>query len=291
MTPEQGLSIKSRSMPKRRKTWLTIILNLATPGLGFVYLGKVGTAITVFVISLALNNAAYAVLLYVDTAPLNLLGAALILLCWVVGLIVVSIRFARSVTAEYTLRAYNKWYLYLAMFFVGILVSTFSAPHYGDLESFRIPSESMENALLVGDYFIADVSAYETDTPGYNDVIVIIFPKDGVTKYVERCVGLPGDTVEIVDKVLYINGSPASNPKTIKHIRQNLEPRGPYGKDTPDSFGPFVVPKNHFFVMGDNRDNSYDSRWWGPVPRELLVGKAILIYWSKDVGRIGLRVE
>lgn len=162
------------------------------------------------------------------------------------------------------------------------------------VEAYKIPSQSMEDTLLVGDFLLANKFVYGAQLPivGWRlpaihdpepgDVVIFIFPRDGVTKYIKRCVALAGDTITIKDKVLFVNGVRFEDPDKSKFEKQRIQPRGPGGKDSPDNWGPFIVPPGHYFMMGDNRDNSYDSRWWGPVPQANILGEAMLIHWSWD---------
>lgn len=168
------------------------------------------------------------------------------------------------------------------------------------VEAYKIPTSSMEDTLLVGDFLLANKFVYGAQiplvdyrlpaihTPERGDIVIFIWPGDGVTKYIKRCVGVPGDTILIKDKILYVNGEKYSNPEFSKFIDASpsgapqVEPRGPGGQNSRDNFGPYIVPKRSYFMMGDNRDNSYDSRFWGAVPQELILGEAILIHWSWD---------
>jgi len=171
------------------------------------------------------------------------------------------------------------------------------------VEAYKIPSQSMEDTLLVGDFLLANKFKYGARLPVVNwrlpsfsepqpgDVVIFIFPRDGVTKYIKRCVATPGDTVEIKDKVVYVNGEEFPFPDHGKFIdttvggRQVIQPRRPGGLDSRDNFWPYVVPPNCYFMMGDSRDNSYDSRYWGVVPNDLILGEAMLIHWSWDDSR------
>ena len=162
------------------------------------------------------------------------------------------------------------------------------------VEAYKIPSQSMEDTLLVGDFLLANKFVYGARIPllGWRlpaisdpepgDVVIFIFPKDGITKYIKRCIAVAGDTIVIKDKQLSVNGERFSDPELIKFTKPGVASRGPGGSDSPDNFGPYVVPSGHYFMMGDNRDNSYDSRWWGPVPEANILGEAILIHWSWD---------
>jgi signal peptidase I len=109
-------------------------------------------------------------------------------------------------------------------------------------------------------------------------VVVFKFPLDTRKDYIKRVIGLPGDRVELVDKQLFINGQPTEDPRASYSISGNMR-----------MFGPVTVPAGHLFVMGDNRDESSDSRVWGFVPRPNLKGKAFLIYWSWDRKNYGVR--
>ncbi len=166
------------------------------------------------------------------------------------------------------------------------------------VEAYKIPSQSMEDTLLVGDFLLANKFIYGARVPLVNwrfpsirepqpgDVVIFIFPGDGVTKYIKRCVALAGDTVLVLDKELYVNGQLFPDDAYAKYIdtapsgEQNIQPRRPGGLDSRDNFGPYVVPKDCYFMMGDSRDNSYDSRYWGAVHKELVLGEAMIIHWS-----------
>jgi signal peptidase I len=162
------------------------------------------------------------------------------------------------------------------------------------VEAYKIPSPSMEDTLLVGDFLLANKIIYGARLPVVNwrlpaisepeqgDVVIFIWPRDRVTKYIKRCVATGGDTVEVKDKRLYVNDVEYSLPETGKFTKPNVQPRLPGGGDSRDNFGPYVVPDKCYFMMGDNRDNSSDSRFWGVVPNELVLGEAILVHWSWD---------
>jgi signal peptidase I len=171
------------------------------------------------------------------------------------------------------------------------------------VQAFKIPSESMLETLLVGDQLLVSKFAYDikvpftekvlhkTGDPEHGDVIVFEYPKDRSVDYIKRIVGLPGDTLELRDNVLYRNNQKVEEPY------KRIDPSMLIGKEARVSFAPVKVPDGQFFVMGDNRDHSQDSRFWGFVPREYIRGKAWIIYWSwnglVDVrwGRIGSLIK
>ena len=169
------------------------------------------------------------------------------------------------------------------------------------VEAYKIPSQSMEDTLLVGDFLLANKFIYgarlplvDWRLPGISDpepgdIVIFIFPSDGETKYIKRCIGEPGDTVEVKDKILFVNGEEFPMPEHGKFIARDpntgeveILSRRPGGRDSRDNFGPFVVPPKSYFMMGDNRDNSYDSRYWGVVPEKNVLGEAMIIHWSWD---------
>jgi len=162
------------------------------------------------------------------------------------------------------------------------------------VEAYKIPSGSMEDTLLIGDFLLANKFIYGARLPLVNyrlpaindpergDIVIFIYPVDGVTKYIKRCVGLPGDTIQVRNKKLFVNGQQYEDPEFAKYIKPRVLRRGPGGRDSRDNFGPHVVPPNSYFMMGDNRDNSLDSRFWGMVHRDLILGEAMVVHWSWD---------
>lgn len=160
------------------------------------------------------------------------------------------------------------------------------------VEAYKIPSSSMEDTLLIGDFLIANKFIYGSRLPlvdwqlpairhpRQGDVVIFKWPGDGVTNYIKRCVAVEGDTVLIKDKVLYINGKVFSNPPHSKFADHNIQPRSDINNNSRDNWGPLVVPKDCYFMMGDNRDNSFDSRYWGVVHKKFIMGEAMFIHWS-----------
>lgn len=160
------------------------------------------------------------------------------------------------------------------------------------IQAFSIPSGSMEKTLLVGDYLLVNKLSYGIRNPLTNkvliplgqvqrgDVVVFIFPQDSSKDYIKRVIGLPGDRLQVINKKVHINGKLFETPQA--HNEDPIvipAPQSPI-ESARDNFGPVVVPPDHFFAMGDNRDKSYDSRFWGFVPMDNLRGKAMVIYFS-----------
>jgi len=175
------------------------------------------------------------------------------------------------------------------------------------VQAFQIPSESMENTLLVGDYLLVNklcyggrglgdhIMPYQKISRG--DVIVFHYPVDPKQHFVKRVIGVPGDRLRMVNKTVYINGKPLTEPyvrflEPPSNLFRDNFPRtdmpiiyGMEGKWWLEmrklvEDGELIIPQGHYFVMGDNRDDSQDSRYWGFVPRENIIGQPLLIYWS-----------
>jgi signal peptidase I len=160
------------------------------------------------------------------------------------------------------------------------------------IQTFEIPSSSMENTLEVGDYLVANKFLYgirlpwsgervlPMREPRRGDVVIFKFPEDRSQDFIKRLVGEPGDEVMVRDKHVFVNGKPFNDPHEV-HKDAALIPAGAGPRD---NFGPVRVPEGSYFMMGDNRDNSYDSRFWGFVKKEDIVGLAVVKYWSSVPG-------
>jgi signal peptidase I len=161
------------------------------------------------------------------------------------------------------------------------------------LQAFKIPSSSMENTLLVGDHIFVNKFVYgyhipftkgrilELRKPVHGDIIVFIFPEDESKDFIKRVIGVPGDVVEVKQKTVIRNGQPLK--EDYARYVEGAE-QGALGH-TRDDMPPVKVPPGKYFVMGDNRDRSYDSRYWGLVDTEAVIGKAMFIYFSIDWSR------
>jgi signal peptidase I len=204
------------------------------------------------------------------------------------------------------------------------LVATFSSDVVGSLQSllgtiviaifvitfivqaFQIPSQSMQDTLLVGDYLLVNKLCYGEDGGGNalipyqkiqrGDIIVFHYPVDPTQHFVKRVIGLPGDRLRMINKHVWIDGKPLEEP----YVRFQEPPNNLFRDDFPRidipavglegkwwlemrklvEDGQLIVPSDHYFVMGDNRDDSQDSRYWGFVPRENIIGRPLMIYWS-----------
>jgi len=195
----------------------------------------------------------------------------------------------------------------LVAFALFVIVRTFV------VEAFRIPTGSMENTLLVGDFLLVNKAVYGAEIPGTElrfpaftephrgEVIVFTPPHEPSKNYVKRLVGVPGDTLEMREKELYLDGNPVAEPyvrysdRTGDAVHPDMAwqsnhllastSRGYH--PTRDNWGPLVVPEGQYFMLGDNRDNSEDSRYWGFVPRAAIHGRPWFVYYSFDTAVSG----
>jgi signal peptidase I len=165
------------------------------------------------------------------------------------------------------------------------------------VQAFKIPSGSMEDTLAIGDHILVNKFIYGSKIPFTDkrilkirdpkrgDVIVFEYPEDPSKDFIKRIIGTPGDVVEERDKKVYLNGQPYVNPHEV-HKEADLIPRE---QNPRDNFGPITVPPDSYFVMGDNRDRSYDSRFWGFVKNPKIKGLAFIKYWSWDSTKFRVR--
>lgn len=207
--------------------------------------------------------------------------------------------------ARSTLRTAWDWTKSILVAFVlFLLIRSFA------VEAFKIPTGSMENTLRVGDFLLVNKAVYGAEIPGVavrlpafdeperGDVIVFNPPHEPAKNYVKRVVGEPGDVLEMRDKVLYVNGQPQreSYARHVDGLGDRVHPKMGWQKrylistlvasdeyrPSRDTWGPISVPPDRYFVLGDNRDNSEDSRYWGFVSREAIRGRPWVVYYSFD---------
>ncbi len=199
-------------------------------------------------------------------------------------------------------RQTSTWREYAEALVMAVLLAMFIRTFV--VQAFKIPSGSMLPTLQIGDHLLVNKFIYglrvpflgrrifDLHQPQRDDVIVFIYPQDRSKDFIKRVKALPGERVELISKQIHVNGVRIEDPYA------HFDPDAGQSARTPrDNFPPFVVPEGHVFVMGDNRDHSHDSRFWGPVPTNDILGKAFILYWSWDSdrfrprwGRFGMRV-
>lgn len=155
-------------------------------------------------------------------------------------------------------------------FVVAMIIRTFF------VQAFKIPSGSMLDTLQIGDHILVNKLAYVVSDPKPDDIVVFEFPLEPDKDYIKRVIGVPGDKIRIADKIVYRNGEKL-NPD---YTRFEYSASVPASVMPRDNIEEFTVPEGAFFVMGDNRDASFDGRFWGFVKKDAIVGRAFIIYWS-----------
>ncbi|MBN1547638.1 MAG: signal peptidase I [Syntrophaceae bacterium] len=194
-----------------------------------------------------------------------------------------------------TTKTKSKFQEYAEAIIIAILIALFVRTFI--VQAFKIPSGSMKPTLQIGDHILVNKFIYGVKIPWLRntlipvtepkrgDIVVFIYPQDRSKDFIKRVIGVGGDTIEIKNKTIYINGQVYQDKHGVYVdnyiIPGALQPR--------DNLPPIKVPPNSLFVMGDNRDQSYDSRFWGVVDLQDVMGKAFIIYWSWDSENFGVR--
>ena len=257
------------------------MLSFITPGLGQIYNGRFKKGIILYLILL---------LVFVILTFLGLFATffgAIIILLITLGFSVfiwLDALFDAIKLKEVPLKRFNKWYIYLVIFLIHAFVIQpviSSAIKKNIVRAYKFPSSSMEPTLFPGDYFIVDMKIYKTEKPKRGDIIVFEYPKDPSKIFVKRVIGTEGEKVEIIRNKIYIEDQLIDDP--WGHFTMSRSSTGDYG--------PVRVPEDSLFVLGDNRDNSQDSRFWGFVNIAKVKGKILYLYWGKDKARIGMEIK
>jgi signal peptidase I len=255
------------------RPWLAGLLQIVTPGMGNVYSGHplrglilhVGVLCIVLLLSLAL--------LWLPS-PLNLLISAAAGILVAVFVVFDGVRCARAVGTDFPVPRYHRWYVYI-LAIVGVimaddfLVGTPTREYV--IQAFENPAPSMEPTVLTGDHVVVDKSAYSFSEPQRGDIAIYRTAKSPQRVFIQRIVGMPGETIEIRNREVFINDKKLDEPY-VQFLR-------PFSAD---DLAPTLIPSGSYFLLGDNRDNSMDSRFTGPVHRQELLGKAKTIYFSSD---------
>ncbi|MEW5802287.1 MAG: signal peptidase I [bacterium] len=268
-------------LQKGRKPWVAGLLTLCVIGLGQVYNGEFREGIKYYLGSLGLSLfTAFLVLLL--PFPMNLLSLALGFL-YFMYIFRISWKAAKIKRTYYLLKPYNKTYVYIFLIFlcwyvVNPVFSQFTKDNI--VHAYRVVATSMSPTILDGDHILVNEIIYKFARPNRLDVVIFKYPKNESQYFIKRIIGLPGETIQINQKKCYINGKPFQEDYVIHSGNNNL-----ISYPELDNFGPFRIPAGSFFVMGDNRDWSMDSRTFGPVEQKKILGRAFMIYWPGSEGR------
>ena len=305
----------------RRKPIVAAILSFIVTGLGYVYCGRIVKGLFAsFIGMIFVPIVTFAILAKLSRVNMVIIGVSTLisLLVWL-GAIIDSYYIAKHTRPDYELKEYNRWYVYVIfMFVITICAKQIVLDIKSNLiEAFRVPTLSMYPAIEYHDRFLANKKAYKHDDPKRGDIIVFASPENRNEVWCKRVVAVAGDIVEVKDHQLLINGEKLEresqgrttyidkdpNKKEVKVEGELLiEKNGQAeytvfltdiydSKSFPKHWADFPetkVPKNHCFVLGDNRDLSGDSRHFGPVPLATVKGRAEYLYWpAKGWSRIG----
>jgi signal peptidase I len=278
-----GLRVKMDSL-KKRKPIFALILSLLTPGLGQIYNGQFRKGIS-YLVGFYL---VYIVFSFLLLTFYGMIFYLMITMGFFLFIVIDALRGANKLKAI-TLKPFNKWFIYLIIFLISNvairpLLGWTIRNHI--VRPYKIPSSGMSPALLVGDRLIANMRIYNSQKLQRGDIVIFEFPKDPSKDFIKRVIGMEGEKVEILKNKIYINDKLLDDPWGY------FEDSGS-SKDFPvvEQFRPVFVPKNSLFVLGDNRNNSQDSRFFGFINVEKVKGKALYLYWAKNKSRIGMELK
>lgn len=300
-----------------RRIWAAVMFSLIMPGLGQVYCGRLKRGLILTFLNI-LPLPLITGLFYLSSSPMLMQAViSLILAGGIVQIIALldSAYLARRAGAEYQLNDCNSPLVYVLLVLIVTGGAIGSSLYLRDqlLEAFRVPTASCYPTILPNDRILANKSAYKANDPQRGDLVVHIYPEDRHSNYIKRVVALAGDTVEVREGRLYINGRelprrelPASALENIRiqagekpldgrvfeetngDVQYRIFLAGPPHDQTAGDFEKTTVPEHHCFVLGDNRNLSLDSRHFGPVHLGLIKGRADYIYFpAKDWSRFG----
>ena len=292
----------------KRHIWLAVLLSLIMPGLGQVYCGRLKRGLVLNFLNILPLPIIIGLFSLSDSPALMQMVIVLILAGGIVQLtaIIDSVFLAIRAGIDYQLKDYNTPLVYVLLVLIvtgGSIGSALYIRGQG-LEAFRVPTASCYPTIVPNDRILANKLAYNRNNPGRGDLVVHTCPFDRHSNYIKRIVAVAGDTVEMKDNQLYINGSELPRRKlpesTLDNIRITVKGRpfegevfeetngnityniflaGPPFDQKAGNFEKITVPEHHCFVLGDNRNNSMDSRHFGPIPLATIKGRADYIYW------------
>ena len=285
---------------KKRNPALASLLSILTPGLGQVYNGQLKKGLLFFFSFLMLF---YLILPFTGLQRQYSGMIALVILGLMFYLFVLVDAMLTAIQKkEIDLHTYNRWIVYLLI--IVIVFGSFTIAYdfvqekiWGTM-TVRIPTGSMEPTLQIGDYLIADLKCYDRIEPRPGDLALFEYPPEKPNlMYIDRIIAVENQTVEIRNREVFVDRERIVDSSYVKHVgpqvlsKEFIDPEiKPSGAGNRDQYGPIRIPENSFFVMGDNRENSLDSRYRGPIHRKNIIGKALYINWARDKKRIGFEL-
>jgi signal peptidase I len=279
---------------KPRKWWIAGLLSLICPGVGHIYIGEARKALIIFALPL-IFYAALILCLNVTFKVLFLPFFLFGLLAYYAIVVTDAVKKAIKFKNQYFLKTYNKILVYLGVIvLIGVAVTSLRTYiRENQVEAFTISSRSMEPTLLLGDHLFVD-RRQTARNPNRGDIIVFEYPKDPDKYFAKRVVAVGGETVMIRDKEVFVNNKQVKETYAIYKETFVF----PATSNPRDNFGPLTVPDGSYFVLGDNRDRSLDSRFFGCIQKSKIKGTVGGIYWSWDRknhavrwDRIGIKVR
>jgi len=268
----------------KRKPIVAAILSSLAPGLGQLYNGQIIKGI-IFLLSLILLP----IIMFRIGLHYSYYGLAIILLISMFFLLFIigEAFFTAIKKKEFIPRSYNKWYIYLLIILlinsIVLVPTNFLTNKVLGFSAYKMPTGSMEPTLRIGDYLVADLKYFKKNKLQRGDLVILQFPEDPAKIFIKRIIALEGEKIEIKSKQVYIDEIPFPEGYKV-HFDNKIYP----GRD---NFGPVIVPSDHCFVLGDNRDKSMDSRRWDSLPLRNIKGKPLYIYWARDIIRIGMKIK
>lgn len=267
-----------KDRPAKNKRWLNpaILWSLLVPGLGHIAVGYPARGIA---LSLLLT-ATYLGQIYFKTIYTTT-GFFLLVISYIAIYGYIAFDAWRLSSSEY--KKEKRWFMRLDSLIAVAVLSCLSSLFFDSLQfipaEWRMPSSSMSDTMLLNDHFLVDLTAYEPGDPDYGDVVAFLFPEDETKLFIKRIIAKPGDLVAIENKQVFVNGSPIVDSHA-RHGDTAFQARR-------DSMPAMTVAPDTYFVLGDNREESYDSRFFGTIPKNKILGRARIILWSDTLSRIG----
>jgi len=292
------------------KALLAFLLSILTPGLGQIYNGQLtkgalcfGGLLGFFLVSTTVGLAHH----FAGFILHSVLVYSLYLFT-----IAEAVRTAvRQVRADRRpVHTWRSYILGISLLTIWLFVAGNIPDKIPGVRGYSIPAESMAPTLISEDRILVDMRYYSSHSPRRGDLIIFKFPYQDHPNYIKRVIGVPGDHIKIVDQEVYLNGEKQNEPY-VRHDSaasydpflynfppaSHAEPISSMQPEWADQItkyvqnGELVVPPGNYFALGDNRDDSWDSRYWGPIAQDKIFGKALFIYWSKDKSRIGKTIR
>jgi signal peptidase I len=278
--------MKNNKKTSKRRWWLAGLLSYLLPGLGQVYNGQALKGLFFNFIFTLWGGIVFTLIFHVAKQEITGLKILLLFMAILISfaahlyVIIESIRTARKKGASFQPEVYNRWFIYMAAIFICLMIdhAVTTAIKENVIKPYRIAAASMEPSLKAGDFIIGNQMYFSTHNPERRDIVLFKNPADKNMDFIKRIIGMPGDTLQIIDKEVWINGEKLNESYTEFMDSTILAQY----KTVRDNFGPFLLSPNSYFVMGDNRDNSLDSRQFGTIKRHQIKGKLSFIYFSWD---------